>query len=96
MNWEKELITLFDDPLLENVRPLPPKITSDDRLVESFLEITQWVELSGTEPTDNSEDFKERILYRRLRSIRNDKDKKAYLMSFDTLHLLNPSIDVNK
>lgn len=27
MDWEKELIALFDDPLLADVRPLPPRIT---------------------------------------------------------------------
>lgn len=43
MDWEKELISLFDDPLLADVRPLPPPITADDHLSNSFLEIVSWV-----------------------------------------------------
>lgn len=88
MNWEERLIELFDDPLLANVYPLPPQVTSDDRLSESFLEIIEWIAKSGKEPLDNPEDFKERILYRRLRNIRSDVEKRNYLKPLDKYNLL--------
>jgi len=88
MNWEEELIALFDDPLLADVRPLPPRITSDDRLTASFLEITAWVAENGRELMDDSGDFKERILYRRLKSIREDEEKRSYLQHLDSQNLL--------
>lgn len=88
MNWEKELITLFDDPLLSDVRPLPPKITADDRLTQSFLEIKHWVELNKREPSEEATDIKEKLLYRRLQNLRTDKGKKSYLKEYDQYYLL--------
>ena len=88
MNWEERLIELFDDPLLANVYPLPPLITSDDRLSESFLEIIEWVEESSKEPLNNPDDFNERILYRRLKNIRSDNEKRLYLKPLDSYNLL--------
>jgi hypothetical protein len=89
MNWEKELIELFNDPLLSDVYPLPPKITSDDRLVESFIQINQWVEVEKRMPTENNDNFNERILFRRLKNLRNDEEKKCYLKDFDIYSLLD-------
>ena len=88
MNWEIELINLFEDQLLADVRPLPPLVTSDDRLSESFLEIIAWVNGSGREPLDSSEDFNERILFRRLKNLRADDEKRLYLKHLDNYNLL--------
>lgn len=88
MNWENELIDLFDDQLLADVRPLPPLVTSDDRLSESFLEISAWIVDNGREPLDNSEDFNERILFRRLKNLRADDEKRLYLKHLDINNLL--------
>lgn len=88
MNWEERLIELFDDPLLANVYPLPPQITSDDRLSESFLKIIEWVEVNGKEPLEDSEEFNGRRLYRRLRNIRSDDEKRNYLKPLDKYNLL--------
>ncbi|MDO5663998.1 MAG: hypothetical protein Q4G63_01920 [Bacteroidia bacterium] len=88
MDWEKELLALFDDPLLADVRPLPPKITQDDRLTQSFLEIMDWIGVNNREPSEDGKDFKEKSLYRRLQNIRTDVDKTAYLKEFDHLNLL--------
>lgn len=88
MDWEKELISLFDDPLLADVRPLPPPITADDHLSNSFLEIVSWVTENRREPIDESDDFKERILFRRLKSIRENEGKRYFLKQFDSIDLL--------
>lgn len=88
MNWENELINLFEDPLLADVRPLPPRVTSDDLLSESFIEIINWIEENGREPLNESEDFNERSLFRRLKNLRSDDEKRLYLMPLDRLGLL--------
>ena len=88
MDWNKELLSLFDDPLLEGVRPLPPAVTSDDRLTESFEEINAWYKEYGSEPEKHSTDFKERLMYRRLKSLREDEEKRAYLKEHDIYNLL--------
>lgn len=88
MSWAEDLIELFNDPILSDVRPFAPRITSDDRLVESFLEIRDWVSKTGVEPKEEGSDFNERKLYRRLISIRSDEEKSAFLKDYDTVHLL--------
>lgn len=88
MNWKDELVSLFDDPLLAEIRPLPPKATSDDRLVQSFLEINTWIAVNHREPNIHNDDFKEKILYRRLKNLRADPDKRKYLKEFDEFSLL--------
>ena len=89
MNWTEELIALFDDPLLANVKPFAPRITSDDRLVEKFLEICEWTSVNGFEPKEEGLDFRERQLYRRLLSIRTDEENREYLLPYDTFKLLD-------
>lgn len=89
MSWSEDLIELFNDPILSDVRPFAKKITSDDLLVEHFLEICEWVLVNGCEPKEEGADFSERKLYRRLLSIRSDEDKSAFLKDFDTANLLN-------
>ena len=39
MTWDEELESLFDLPMFEDVRLPAPKITADDRLEQSFMEI---------------------------------------------------------
>ena len=88
MNWENNLIELFNDPLLDNVYPLPPRLTPNDHLSTSFLEILDWVEENGREPFNNAKDFKERSLMSRLHGIRNNDEKRIYLKPLDRCNLL--------
>ena len=39
MDWPEELLEIFDDPLLADVRPKPKAPTPDDRLAQKLLEI---------------------------------------------------------
>ena len=89
MNWSEDLIELFNDPILTDVKPFEQRITSDDRLVESFLEIRDWVLTYGCEPNEEGTDFSERKLYKRLSGIRSDEEKSAFLKDYDTANLLN-------
>lgn len=88
MDWKNRLIALFDDPLLADVRPLAPRITADDRLAKSFLEICDWIEERRMEPRENSDDIYERRLYRRLKGFRENEEKRNYLKSIDRLMIL--------
>jgi hypothetical protein len=88
MSWSEDLIELFNDPILSDVRPFAQRITSDDRLVESFLEIRDWVLANGCEPQEEGADFSERKLHKRLLSIRSDEEKCAFLKDYDTANLL--------
>ncbi len=88
MNWNEDLIELFNDPILADVKPYAERITSDDRLVESFVEVCEWVLSNGYEPREEGADFMERKYYRRLLSIRNDEEQSAFLKNHDTANLL--------
>ena len=39
MDIKKELLKLFDDPLLDGARPFPKAITADDRIMQKITEI---------------------------------------------------------
>ena len=41
MDWPEELLEIFDDPLLADVRPKPKAPTPDDRLAQKLLEINK-------------------------------------------------------
>lgn len=88
MSWSEDLLELFNDPILAEVKPFTERVTSDDRLVESFVEICDWVSANGCEPKEEGTDFSERKLYRRLLSIRTDEERCAFLKTYDTANLL--------
>ena len=43
MEWPKELLDIFEDPLLDDVRPKAAAPTANDRLAMKLVEITDWV-----------------------------------------------------
>jgi len=88
MSWSEDLLELFNDPILAEVKPFTERVTSDDRLVESFEEICNWVLSNGFEPREEGTDFSERKLYRRLLSIRTDEERSAFLKTYDTANIL--------
>lgn len=86
MEWPKELVDLFDDPILEGVRPKPSPITPDDRRVKSLMEIAGWVDAhEGKRPQDNG-DLKEKMLARSLMVLQ--RDAHDGLRAYDRLNLL--------
>ena len=61
MEWPQELLELFDDPLLDGVRPKEARLTANDRRVKTLLEITEWREAHGGRPPSRSgADLKEK------------------------------------
>ena len=61
MEWPKELLELFDDPLLDGVRPKVAAPTADDRLARKLAEVTAWIEQHGREPPMTG-DLKEKMM----------------------------------
>lgn len=78
---------LKEDPLgllkISTSRPITP----DQRLIDSFNEINNFIDLNGREP-EESTDINERKLFSRLSAIKKDFDKATILKEFDKHHLL--------
>lgn len=86
MEWPKELLDIFDDPILDDVRPKAAPLTLDDKRVKAFMEVTQWSEDNGNRKPKNDGDLKERIMARTLMAL--GRDSKDLLADYDRLNLL--------
>ena len=86
MEWPKELLDIFDDPILDDVHPKVAPLTLDDKRVKAFMEVTQWSEDNGNRRPQNDGDLKERIMARTLMALR--RDSKDFLADYDRLNLL--------
>ena len=62
MEWPKELLELFEDPLLDGVKAKVAPLTADDRLQQKLAEVKDWIARNGREPR-NEGDLKERMMY---------------------------------
>ncbi|VEI13889.1 GIY-YIG nuclease family protein [Trueperella bialowiezensis] len=82
-----QLIADDTDGLLK-VDEKPKRITSDDRLERSFLEIVEFYERESREPSSTTRDIAERKLGARLFGIRANPEKKEALAHLDTVGLL--------
>lgn len=86
-DWDAELQDILSEPFFDDVRPVRSRTTSHDRLVNSFLEVLDFVNASGREPSETG-DMEEQKLFRTLRSIRNDETKRKACLNADTAGLL--------
>ena len=85
MEWPEELVELFDDPILKDVRPKAVTLTADDRRVKALQEISEWVKNNGRLPS-RSGTIKEKCLWVSLATLR--KEASEELKAYDTLNLL--------
>lgn len=69
MEWPEELIQLFDDPLLEGVRPKAAAPTANDRMQQKLAEVNDWIVKNGKEPQKDG-DLKERLMYASLTALK--------------------------
>lgn len=69
MEWPKELLALFDDPLLEGVRPRAAAPTANDRMLQKLAEVTEWIEKNGREPRKDGE-LKEKMMYAAMTTLK--------------------------
>jgi len=62
MEWPKELLEIFDDPLLDGVRPKMAAPTANDRMQQKLAEVKDWIAKNGREPRKDG-DLKEKMMY---------------------------------
>lgn len=96
MSKKKTLEDIFNDDELGilDLKPTPSNVkTEDERLIESFQEITAFYKKNNRKPeTNNVTEFK---LLARLKSLRQDVQKTKILKPYDTFDLLNKVEEVN-
>lgn len=85
MEWPKELLEIFEDPLLADVRPKAKAPSPNDRMAQKLLEVNKWVEENGKEPNFNG-CLKEKLLAATLKGLRAKSSDS--LRQFDVYHLL--------
>ena len=69
MDVRKELFELFDDPLLEGVRPKQAPITGSDRMQQKLAELNNWIAQNGREPRQDG-NLKEKMMYAAMTKLR--------------------------
>lgn len=69
MEWPKELIELFEDPLLDDVRPKVAAPTFNDRKDKQVAELEAWIAAHGREPQCNG-DLTEKRMWARLTALK--------------------------
>ena len=69
MEWPKDLIELFEDPLLADVRPKVVAPTFSDRKDKQVAELEAWIAAHGREPQRNG-DLTEKRMWARLTALR--------------------------
>lgn len=62
MEWPKELLEIFEDPLLDDVRPKVQAPTANDRMTQKLLELQEWIRQNGREPQQNG-NLKEKMMW---------------------------------
>lgn len=70
MEWPKELLELFDDPLLDGVRPKPTTPTANDRMHQKMAEVNEWIQQHGREPQETGS-LKEKMMFAALTALKN-------------------------
>lgn len=90
MDYFDELSVLFESEDADLFKPKPKKhvATPDDRLINTFNEIAQFVRDNGRTPNAEADDMREAVLGTQLNSIRSDKHRVKILQSYDELGIL--------
>ncbi len=69
MEWPKELLEVFDDPLLDGVRPKVAAPTANDRMQQKMEEVNNWIAKNGREPR-NDGNLKEKMMFAALTALK--------------------------
>lgn len=62
VEWPKELLEIFEDPLLDGVRPKVAAPTANDRMQQKLAEVNNWIAMNGREPR-NDGNLKEKMMH---------------------------------
>ena len=60
MEWPKELLEIFNDPIFADVRPKSTPLTTNDRMLQKLAEVKSWIANNGREPRKDG-DLKEKM-----------------------------------
>ena len=90
MNDEDKLLQLFESDDGRYFMPKPKRhvTTNDERLIESFAEITKFIQKNGHTPSTSATNFDEVRLGKRLEGIKSDSKKASILKDYDEEHVL--------
>ena len=69
MEWPKELLAVFDDPLLDGVRPKVAPPTADDRMRARLAEVNNWIAMNGREPQKTG-NLKEKLMWAAMTALK--------------------------
>ena len=69
MEWPKELLEIFDDPLLDGVRPKVAAPTPNDRMRQKLEEVNNWIARKGRKPR-NDGNLKEKMMHAAMTKLR--------------------------
>ena len=72
MEWPNELLEVFQDPLLDDVRPKVSSPNTSDRIAKAQSELDAWIKQHGREPRRDG-DLKEKMMWARLIGINKNK-----------------------
>lgn len=70
MEWPKELLEIFEDPLFANVRIPVSAVTADDRMQKKIDDLREWISANGREPQRDSRNIKEKLMSVSLETLR--------------------------
>lgn len=69
MEWPRELLELFEDPLLDGVRPVTIAVTPEDRMGQKLLKLNEWISRHGREPQKDGL-LEEKMMYATMIGLR--------------------------
>ena len=90
MDVEKELLSIFNNPIFSDIKPTEIKRTSEDRLVQSFENVNTFYEQNHRLPSV-SQGIKEKELWACLHGILINDTKLIKLLPYDRFELLRPN-----
>lgn len=71
MEWSKELLEIFEDPLFDDVKVPAAPVTADDRMQKKIDDLREWIEQNGREPQRDSKNIKEKVMSVSLETLKN-------------------------
>lgn len=71
MEWSKELLEIFEDPLFDDVKVSAAPVTADDRTQKKIDDLREWIEQNGREPQRESKNIKEKLMSVSLETLKN-------------------------
>lgn len=69
MEWPKELLEIFNDPIFADVRPKSTPLTTNDRMLQKLAEVKSWIANNGREPRKDG-DLKEKMMCAAMKALK--------------------------